>query len=81
MRTIGDLVTWTAPTNFLPMAMWQSCQPMDWNFMLVTPGNPAGVIGHTGYVIYAHSDAKGLNCTGRFSPHMLWMRPFTFNQR
>jgi hypothetical protein len=79
--TSTDLVTWTAPTNFLPMAMWQSCQPMDWNFMLVTPGNPAGVIGQTGYVLFAHSDAKGLNCTGRFSPHMPWIRPFTFSQR
>jgi hypothetical protein len=79
--TSTDLVTWTAPVNFLPMKMWRSCQPMDWNFMLVTPGNPAGVIGQKGYVLYAHSDAKGLDCTGRFSPHMPWIRSFTFSQK
>jgi hypothetical protein len=78
--TSTDLVTWTPPTNFLPMTMWKACQPMDWNFMLVTPGNPAGVIGQTGYVLYAHSDSKGLGCEGGFSPHMLWVRPFTVSR-
>ena len=56
----------------------KSCQPMDWNFVLVTPGNQAGVIGQTGYVLYAHSDAQGLGCGAGFAPHMLWVRPFAF---
>jgi hypothetical protein len=42
------------------------------------PGKPGRGIGQTGYVLYAHSDAKGLGCAGRFTPHMLWVRPFTF---
>jgi hypothetical protein len=75
--TSTDLVTWTAPVNFTPMPMWRSCQPMDWNFILVTPGNPAGEIGQTGLVLYAHSDQKGLNC-GTFDAHELWVRLFTF---
>jgi hypothetical protein len=73
-----DLVNWAPPTNFMPMKMWQPCQPMDWNYTFVTPGNQAGVIGQSGYVLYAHSDVKGLGCGNRFSPHMLWVRPFTF---
>ena len=75
--TSTDLVTWTAPVNFMPMPMWRSCQPMDWNFILVTPGKPAGVIGQTGLVLYAHSDQKGLNC-GNFDAHELWVRGFKF---
>ncbi len=77
--TSTDLITWSAPTNFMPMKMWQHCQPMDWNFIFVTPGNDAGVIGQTGYVLYAHTDTKGVGCSDRFSPHMLWVRPFTFS--
>lgn len=41
---------------------------------LVTPGNPGQVIGQTGYVLYASTPAWGK------TPHMLWMRPFTFNK-
>jgi len=76
--TSTDLVTWSAPRNFLPMKMWQPCQAMDWNYVLATPGNEAGVIGRTGFVLYAHSGVKGLGCGGSFSPHMLWVRPFSF---
>jgi hypothetical protein len=76
--TSTDLVTWATPVNFMPMKMWQPCQPMDWNYILVSPGSPAGVIGETGYVLYAHTDTRGLDCPGRFSPHMLWVRPFAF---
>ena len=79
--TSTDLITWTTPTNFMPMKMWQHCQPMDWNFIFVTPGNKAGVIGRTGYVLYAHTDSKGNGCSTGFSPHMLWVRSFTFSGR
>ena len=78
--TSKDLVTWSPPTKFLSMAMFKSCQPMDWNFMFVTPGNQPGVIGQKGLVLYAHSDSKGLGCGG-FSPHMLWVRPFEFQMK
>jgi hypothetical protein len=78
--TSTDLLHWTPPTNFMAMTMWRKCSPMDWNFVLVTPGNSAGVIGRTGYVLYAHSDSKGTGCGERFEPHMLWMRPFEFSQ-
>lgn len=78
--TSSDLVTWAAPANFLPIKMWQPCQAMDWNYILVTPGNEAGVIGQTGYVLYAHSPAKGMGCGGRFSPHMPWIRSFSFEK-
>jgi hypothetical protein len=77
--TSKDLVTWAPPKDFMPMTMWRACQPMDWNYVLVTPGNAAGVVGETGDVLYAHSDSKGLGCTGGFSPHELWMRPFKFS--
>jgi hypothetical protein len=78
--TSTDLVAWTAPVNFMPMKMWQPCQPMDWNYVLVTPGSQAGVIGRTGYVLYAHTDRRGMDCSNRFSPHMLWVRPFSFEK-
>ena len=79
LSTSKDLVTWTPPTNLMPMKMWQHCQPMDWNYIFVTPGNQAGVIGQTGYVLYAHTDSKGLGCSAGFSPHELWVRSFTFS--
>jgi hypothetical protein len=47
--TSADLVTWTSPTQFLNMSMWHDCRPMDLNYILVTLGNPGGVIGQTGY--------------------------------
>jgi hypothetical protein len=78
LSTSMDMVTWAPATNFMPMKMWQPCQPMDWNYIFVTPGNSAGTIGQTGYVLYAHSDAKGLTCSNKFTPHMLSVRPFTF---
>ncbi len=75
--TSTDLVTWSAPKNFMPMVMWQNCQPMSWNYVFVTPGSDPGTIGQTGYVLYAHTDQKGLGC-GSFAPHELWVRSFTF---
>jgi hypothetical protein len=78
--TSTDLVGWTPPAVFMPMKMWQPCQPMDWNYTLVTPGSPGGIIGERGYVLYAHAEARGLGCSGRFSPHMLWVRPFAFEK-
>jgi hypothetical protein len=78
--TSTDLVAWTTPTNFMRMQMWQPCEPMDLNFIFVTPGNPAGVIGQTGYVLYAHTDHKGVDCPDGFSAHELWIRPFTFSK-
>ncbi len=78
--TSTDLITWTAPTNFMPMNMWQRCQPMDWNYIFVTPGNQGGVIGKTGYVLYAHTDSRGLGCSSGFSPHEFWVRSFTFTK-
>jgi len=78
LSTSTDLASWTRPTNFMPMKMWQPCQPMDWNYTFVTPGNQAGVIGQAGLVLYAHTDAKGVGCSNRFTPHMLWVRPFSF---
>ncbi len=78
--TSTDLTTWTAPVNFLQMKMWQPCQPMDWNYVLVTPGNQGGTIGQGGLVLYAHTESRGLNCQGGFSPHELWVRSFTFSK-
>jgi hypothetical protein len=77
--TSTDLIAWTQPMNFMPMKMWQTCQPMDWNFIFVTPGKPGGVIDQTGYVLYAHTDHKGETCD-KFYPHELWVRPFTFTK-
>jgi hypothetical protein len=77
--TSTDLVTWTPPTQFLALPMWRPCQPMDMNYVMVTPGKPGNVIGQTGYVLYAHTDHKGLNCD-KFYPHQLWVRPFTFTK-
>jgi hypothetical protein len=78
--TSTDLVSWTPPAVFMPMKMWQPCRPMDWNYTMVTPGSPGGIIGERGYVLYAHTDARGLGCAGRFAPHMLWVRPFAFEK-
>jgi hypothetical protein len=78
--TSTDLVSWTPPALFMPMKMWQPCKPMDWNYTFVTPGSPGGIIGERGYVLYAHTDARGLACSGRFAPHMLWVRPFVFEK-
>lgn len=75
--TSTNLVTWTPPMNFMPELMFQNCEPMDWNYIFVTPGNPPGIIGQTGYVLYAHTDQRGLGC-GTFQPHELWVRSFTF---
>ena len=77
--TSTDLVIWAQPTNFMPMQMWRPCQPMDWNFIFVTPDKPGGMIEQTGYVLYAHTDHKGLSCD-KFYAHELWVRPFTFNK-
>ncbi len=77
--TSTDLVNWSQPRVFLKEKMWRSCKPMDWNFVLATPGNPAGVIGQTGVVIYAHTDVRGQQCGSRFDPHELFVRPFTFS--
>lgn len=74
--TSTDLLSWTTPVNFLPAHLWQHCQPMDWNYVFVTPGKPAGIIRRTGYVLYAHSDRKGINCGDGFSSHELWIRTF-----
>jgi hypothetical protein len=76
--TSTDLVNWTSPTNFMPMQMWQECQPMDLNYIFVTPGNAQGVIGRTGYALYAHTPRHGQACPTKVA-HILWMRPFTFN--
>jgi hypothetical protein len=73
--TSTDLVTWAPPTQFLNMRMWREGQPMDDNYILVTPGNPGGVIGQTGYVLYASTPSRG-----EAGPHMLWIRPFTFSK-
>jgi hypothetical protein len=35
------------------------------DYIFVTPGQPAGVIGQAGYVLYAHTDSKGLNLSRR----------------
>jgi hypothetical protein len=77
--TSTDLVTWAAPTQFLKMLMFRTCEPMDENYILVTPGNPGGVIGQTGYVLYSHTSARGVRCP-TLDPHELWMRPFTFTK-
>lgn len=60
------------------MPMFKSCQPMDFNFVLTSPGRAAGVLDQTGYVLYAHTDSKGVDCPGPFDPHELWARPFKF---
>ncbi|MGA9100128.1 MAG: hypothetical protein WB392_14485 [Methanotrichaceae archaeon] len=72
-------MNWTSPTQFLNMSMWHDCQPMDLNYILVTPGDPGGVIGQTGYVLYASTPSHG---GGRptMVPHELWIRPFTFTK-
>jgi hypothetical protein len=77
--TSNDLVTWTAPVQFLNMPMFVDCQPMDLNYILVTPGNQPGEIGQTGYVVYASTPSHGANCPTMVS-HELWIRPFTFSR-
>ena len=76
--TSSDLVTWSAPTKFLDMLMWRTCKPMDLNYILVTPGLPAGVIDRTGLVLYASTPSHGGGCP-TMVPHELWVRPFTFS--
>jgi hypothetical protein len=75
--TSTNLITWTPPMQFLNMSMWHDCQPMDLNYILVTPGSPGGVIGRTGYVLYASTPSHGGGCPTMVS-HELWIRPFTF---
>ena len=74
--TSTDLVKWTPPAQFLDMTMWREDQPMDWNYILVTPGNPGDVIDRTGYVLYASASSRKESGGG----HELWVRPFTFNK-
>ncbi len=64
--TSTNLLTWTTPMNFMPARMWVDCQPMDWNYIFVNPENLGGVIGQTGYVVYAHTDSKGLEAPTAF---------------
>jgi hypothetical protein len=77
--TSTDLVTWASPTQFLDMTMWRQCQPMDLNYILVTPGNPGGMIGQTGYVLYASTPSHGGGCSNMVV-HELWVRSFTFSK-
>ena len=79
--TSTDLLTWAPPKPFAPQVPrpFQACLPSESNFVLVTPGNQPGVIGQTGYVLYAHTDREGLTC-GTYYPHELWVRSFTFGK-
>lgn len=73
--TSTDLVNWTAPNNFFQSqstSYFVNGQETDEDVTLVTPGNPPGVIGQNGYVLYAHTPAWGE------VPHELWMQPFNF---
>jgi len=74
--TSTDLVSWTPPTQFFaaPNPLFQRGDETDENVILVTPGDAGGVIGGSGYVLYAHTPSWGS------VPHELWMRPFTFHQ-
>jgi len=74
--TSTDLVTWALPTQFLNQAMWINDLTADHNYIFVTPGNPGGVIGRIGYVLYSHSPSR--NTPG--ITHELWVRPFTFSK-
>ena len=74
----SDLVHWSSPKNFMAMQMWQTSQPMDLNYIFVTPGSAQGIIGRTGYVLNAHTLRHGQACPNRIA-HILWTRPFIFD--
>ncbi len=77
--TSTDLVTWNAPARFFPfpgdsaLSNFTNGDPTYENVTLVTPGEPEGVIGQTGIVLYAYTSSWGHN------PHMPWSRPFRFD--
>lgn len=77
--TSSDLVDWNVPVRFFPFAgdpaltnFTNGAETYE-NVILVTPGNPEGVIGRDGVVLYAYTSSWGHN------PHMLWSRPFHFD--
>ena len=75
--TSKDLVHWTQPTGFFQAnsaSFFVSGLETDEDVTLVTPGDPPGVIGQSGYVLYANTPAWAQ------TPHELWMRPFNFTE-
>ena len=74
--TSTDLVTWSSPVQFFtaPNNEFTAGLPTDENLILITPGNSVQVIGQTGIVLYAHTDAWKNNS------HELWSRPFKFQK-
>ncbi len=72
--TSADLVNWTEPERFYqaPAPIFSNGQETDENYVLVTPGEPGGTIGQSGYVLYAETPAWGSVA------HELWVRPFNF---
>jgi hypothetical protein len=77
VSTSPDLVHWTTPDQFFaaPAREFTHGSPTDENVVLVTPGTESNqVIGQTGYVLYAHTDAWG------WKPHTLWRRTFRFQR-
>jgi hypothetical protein len=78
--TSSDLVYWNTPVRFFPfpgdsaLDNFHTGSPTYENVTLVTPGEPDGVIGQTGIVLYAYTSAWGQNA------HMMWSRPFRFDR-
>jgi hypothetical protein len=77
--TSTDLVNWNVPVRFFPfpgdpaLSNFTNGAETYENVILVTAGNPEGVIGQTGLVLYAYTPSWGHNA------HMLWSRPFRFD--
>ncbi len=80
VSTDPDLAHWSAPVQFTFPAQkqFQTGQPNDDNYVLVTRGEPGGVIGQSGLVLYAHTDDFG---AGQDDPHELWCRSFTLSKQ
>ncbi len=74
ISTSSDLVNWTQPAVFYqaPGTFYVKGQETDEYVTLVTPGEPGGVIGQSGYVLYANSSDSDT------VPTELFMRPFNF---
>ncbi len=74
ISTSTDLVNWTQPYVFYeaPAQFYTKGHETDEYVTLVTPGKPGGVIGQSGYALYANtSDSDTV-------PTELFMRPFNF---
>ncbi len=74
ISTSADLVNWTQPYVFFeaPAPFYTKGHETDEYVTLVTPGKPGGVIGQSGYALYANSSDSDT------VPTELFLLPFNF---